>query len=361
MYRRRYSRSELTYLVRDGRVDLEQLYKMYYSLRPGLREPRDIERREFAFQYFGSDTYHRHLSFSSMSEVLDHMIENPPRQAYYSVALYELPEAKSMEEKGWIGSDLFFDIDVDHLPECDGVLPNTECLLKGLEMAYRVVDMAKRDFGAEAGYVYFTGHRGFHIVVECSECFTLGREERREIAQYIAAQGLDFNIIFPLEPPKGYQPALPSEEEPGWRGWIAKQLGGGATGSLKSLGKDWIDQLYDAVRKTAVEIDHQVTQDPSRLLRIEGSLNGKTSLLVVGVSRDWRPDYRYLSPFKGEVTARCHSDIPSDDYYGFKGGFREGEEVSLPAEMALVFESKGLCETIGGEIVVRAYTGWGSL
>lgn len=361
MYRRRYRGDEPTYRVSRGRVSLEQLYKIYYSLRPGLREPTHVERREFAFQYFGSDTYHRHLSFTSISEVLDHMIENPPRQAYYSVALYELPEAKSMEEKGWIGSDLFFDIDVDHLPGCNWILPNTGCLVTGLNMAYRIVDIAKRDLGAEAGYVYFTGHRGFHIVVECSECFRLGREERREIAQYIAANGLDLTILFPLNPPKGYQPALPSPTEPGWRGWIARSLGSTGEASLKTIGRDWRERLYEAVEKTRVEIDYQVTQDPSRLLRIEGSLNGKTSLLAVGVGRDWRPDYRYISPFKGEVTVRCLTNIPSDNYYGFKGGFREGEEASLPAEMALVFQSKGLCEMTGGEIVVRAYTGWGSL
>lgn len=361
MYRRRYRPGEKVYRVRGGRVDFPLLYKTYYSLRPRLREPTDIEKREFAFQYFGEEGYRRHMSFSSMDEVLEHMIENPPKQAYYSVSLYELPEAKSMEEKGWIGGDLFFDIDVDHLEGCGGPVPPASCIDKGLEMAYRIIDITKRDLGAASWHVYFTGHRGFHVIVECEECFRLGRNERKEIAQYISAHGLDLGILFPLNPPKGYQPALPSREEPGWRGWIAGALGVKGQGSLRSLGRDWRDKLLKAVSRVAVEIDQQVTQDPSRLLRIEGSLNGKTSLLAVSVGRDWRPDYRMLSPFKGEVEARCLSDIPEENYYGFHGGFRSGEEASLPAEIGLMLESKGLCRVKGGEIVVRAHTGWGSL
>ncbi|MCE4601330.1 MAG: hypothetical protein F7C38_07210 [Desulfurococcales archaeon] len=359
MSRRRSRGREIPYRVpRDG-VDLELLYKLYYSLRPRIEEPSDIAHREFAFQYFDSETYHRHLSFNSIDEVLDHMTRRPPRQAYYSVATYELPEAKSMEEKVWLGSDLFFDIDVDHLPGCQGPLPTTECIMEGLRMAYRIRAVAKRDLGAEATRIYFTGHRGFHVVVYCSECRTLGRSERREIAQYIAARGLEPEALFPLRPPRGYEPALPGEGEPGWRGWIAEGLGGRRGGARRVLGRNWLDEILEIVRDLAVDLDLQVTQDPTRLLRLEGTLNGKASLLAARVGESWRPSYGDLTPFQGEVGARCLVEIPEGEYYGFKGGFREGEEASLPAGIAIVFETKGICRIIEGEIVVRAGTGWG--
>ncbi len=362
MYRRPYKRREAVVRVPREGLRLEELYRAYYSLRPPIREPDNIERREFAFQYFGSDTYHRHLSFQSIDEVIDYMIENPPRQAYYSVAIYELPEAKSMEEKGWLGSDLFFDIDVDHLPGCNTILPTTECIMEGLRLALRIRAIARRDLGAEETHIYYTGHRGFHIVVDCGEeCKTLGREERREIARYVSAEDLDLNVIFPEPRGRGLEPALPGEGEPGWRGWIAEALGGKSGGAVTVLGRGWREKILELVGELRVEIDHQVTQDPSRLLRLEGSLNGKASLLAVPVSEGWRPHIRDLSPFHGRVTVRCNSNIPQGDYLGFRGGLREGEEASLPAGVGVLLHTKGLCRVVEGEVVVRTGPSWRSI
>ncbi len=360
MYRRHSRRRELVVRVR-GSLNLEELYRAYYSLRPYIREPEEIQRREFAFQYFSSDTYHRHLSFTSIDEVIDHMIKNTPRQAYYSVALYELPEAKSMEEKGWIGSDLFFDIDVDHLPGCDTPLPETKCLLDGLKMAYRIEKISRRDFGASEVKIYYTGHRGFHVVVRCEQCWNLGRDERREIAKYISAGDLDLTILFPPIWRKGMEPALPNIGEPGWRGWIAEALEGRQGGVKTVLGSDWESRILEIIEDLSVKIDHQVTQDPTRLLRLEGAINGKASLLSKPVTRDWRPNHEDLSPFHGDVTVRCESEIPPGDYLGFKGGVRRGEELNLPASIGVMLESKGLCRVIQGEIIVRASPRWRTL
>ncbi len=360
MYRRHYRRGEKIVNIRKGGFNLEDLYRIYYSLHPAIKEPDEIARREFAFQYFGSDTYKRHLSFNTIDEVLEHMVKNPPRQAYYSVAIYELPEAKNMEEKGWLGSDLFFDIDVDHLPGCDTVLPTIQCLMEGLRIAYRIVAVARRDLGAREAHVYYTGNRGFHVVVECDPCRKLERDERREIAKYFSADDLDLTVIFPKISKKGYEPAIPGDEEPGWRGWIGGVITGKRGGLVSVLGENWKSKIEEIINDLRVEIDHQVTQDPTRLLRLEGSLNGKASLLAVPVGRDWRPDIKVLSPFNGELTVRCSNDIPPGDYIGFKGNIRKGEELSLPASVAIMLYTKGLCSIMEGEIIVRANTSrWG--
>ncbi len=350
-------------VVRVGRGwrGLRGLYEAYYGLKPPIEEPESIQHREFAFQYFDSESYVRHLSFASLDELLDHLSSRPPLHAYYSVALYELPEARSMEEKGFMGAPLFFDIDVDHLEGCQGPLPSDDCLYEGLRAAMRLAAMAKRDLGARDTVVYFTGNRGFHVIAECSEdCMLMGREERREIAWYVAAEALDLDELFPAVRGGQYQPASPTPDDPGWRGWIAAHTPLPKPGLVDSLGPDWRQRIAGVVEELRAPIDMQVTQDPTRLSRIRGTLNGKASLLVERVARGWRPDYRRLSPFHGSVVARCRQDLEGP-LLGYELGLREGEEAELPAGIAVTLYTKGLCELVEGEIVVRAGPSRGAL
>jgi len=360
MYRRRSNNDQET-LVTVGPDLLPRLYRAYYSLRPPIEVPDRIERREFAFQPFDVDSYVRHLSFSSGDELLEYLAENYPRQAYYSIAVYELPEARSMEEKVLVEADLMFDIDVDHFEGCEGPLPSDECLMKGLEAAARISRIARRDLGAESIYTYYTGNRGFHVLVSCSWCSKLGREERREIAHYFAAEGLDPTVIFPRKLPKKYEPAAPTPEDPGWRGWIATAIPGGKASLPESLGPRWREEVAEIARSLAAPIDFQVTQDPSRLSRIRGTLNGKASLLAVPVGRGWRPYYRELSPFTGYVEAECLEGVEGVRMLGYTLHARKGEVLGMPAQIAVMLHTKGVCRVVGGEVVVRAYTGWGAL
>ncbi|TRM85623.1 hypothetical protein DJ521_07500, partial [Sulfolobus sp. E3] len=107
-------------------------------------------------------------------------------------ARYQLPSAKNMDEKGWMGSDLLFDIDADHLcnlrrvkfcPVCGNLVEGdrcerdnvealeyvemtNECISRGLEEARRLVNVLENDFSFKPK-VYFSGNRGFHVHVEC--------------------------------------------------------------------------------------------------------------------------------------------------------------------------------------------------
>jgi len=101
-----------------GEESLRELFKAYYALDPPLVLPGDIIRREFAFQPFGLESYVRHLSFKDETSLRAYIKSKTPKHAYHSIAIYELPEAPSMEEKGWLGSDLLFDLDLDHPGLC---------------------------------------------------------------------------------------------------------------------------------------------------------------------------------------------------------------------------------------------------
>ncbi|GAB6148293.1 DNA primase small subunit domain-containing protein [Stetteria hydrogenophila] len=356
MYRRGSSRRSALVRV-TSRTRLKDLYQAYYSLRPSILLPQDFGRREFAFQLWEGDAYVRHLSFESVEDVAGYLAEKAPRQAYYSVAVYQLPEAPSMEEKGWLGSDLMFDIDADHLPGCEGATVSDECLEKAGREAGRLLRMLERDLGVK-GEAFFTGHRGFHVIASCGWCSSLGARERRLIANYVAGRGVDLSRLFP-RPRRGFDAAAPSPEDPGWRGWLARALRSRGGEPLRSLGG--LEALERLLEEVAVHVDAQVTQDVSRLERIPFTLNGKASMLAVPVENPegFKPTAS-LSPFHGEVTVKALADVDTR-LMGARVALRRGEEADIPAHVGVALASMGLLALVGGEVVVRKSTGWGSI
>lgn len=304
-----------------GVESVKALFKKYYE-RGVVRPPEDMVKREFAVQLFEMESYVRHLSFQSEEALRRFLAERAPKHIYYSIALYHLPDAKSMEEKGWIGSEIMVDIDVDHLERCSA-LTHDECLMEGLKEAIKAKRVLERDFGMETTS-YFSGSRGFHIIARGEEYMTLGRQEREEIARYLAAQDLELKLLFP---PKKAAP--PSREDPGWRGWLAS----------------WGD-LDTSPEKIGIKIDAQVTRDPSRLARPLGSLNGKSGLMVVRAEA-FRPDLS-LSPFAGELTVRALRAV-DDTMLSKRVLLREGETATLEAPLAILLYLKGYAEVLGGE------------
>ncbi|RLI40429.1 hypothetical protein DRO69_12880, partial [Candidatus Bathyarchaeota archaeon] len=73
-----------------------------------------IGKREFGFASFDGFML-RHKSFRNIEELTSFLQNFTPKDAYFSCAFYENPEAE-MEKKGWLGADLVFDIDADHIP-----------------------------------------------------------------------------------------------------------------------------------------------------------------------------------------------------------------------------------------------------
>ncbi|HDI53058.1 MAG TPA: DNA primase catalytic subunit PriS, partial [Candidatus Bathyarchaeota archaeon] len=92
---------------------ISERFREFYAER-SIETPREMERREFGFIPFGAKMMFRHISFSTPEALRRYLIENAPAHVYYSSAYYENPEAE-MERKGWLGADLIFDIDADHI------------------------------------------------------------------------------------------------------------------------------------------------------------------------------------------------------------------------------------------------------
>src|SRR5580693_2242003 len=90
-------------------------FRTYYGAAV-LEPPRAIARREFALFPFTSETMmRRHSAYPSVEEFRGYFRREAPRHAYYSSAYYEHPDHPKMAEKEWLGADLIFDLDADHL------------------------------------------------------------------------------------------------------------------------------------------------------------------------------------------------------------------------------------------------------
>ncbi|MDP8003030.1 MAG: DNA primase small subunit PriS [Caldisphaera sp.] len=335
-------------LKKWGNESLKYLYKEYYSLNPPLILPKDIKNREFAFQLFESTSYVRHISFDNERKFLEYLTKNVPKQVYYSIAVYDLPEASTMEEKGWRGSDLLFDLDLDHMKDCKIVedIADDECIENGIKYV-NTISLIVDNFLGGYTQIYFTGNRGYHVRGFCDYCKQLGKDERIEIANFIAAQGIDLDLIFPKSSKAG-KAAKPNKDDPGWRGLIARN-------GLKDEfdGED----IINIVKSIKVDIDIMVTQDPSRLTRIPGTLNGKASLLVVPICGEFKMG-KWLSPFSGNLDVKAEKELNEMKILGQKVSFKEKEDLNLPAQLAIFLFTKKYINVIGGDVVVRKNTGW---
>ncbi|MEB3816393.1 MAG: hypothetical protein LRS46_00410, partial [Desulfurococcales archaeon] len=250
------------------------------------------------------------------------------------------------------------------------------CIRAAGEAADRLVRILKRDFDISSVMVYFTGHRGFHIIASCEYCYYLTKEERAEIARYIAAEDLQVDMIIPTSP--GNEPLVPSPEDPGWRGWLGRELmrrvdavllkdnkarRGRLQPTLKdALGSKWRERIVETIRRISVPIDMQVTQDTSRLVRIPGSLNGKTGLIVTPVEDPLQFRLsREVSPIRGEAVVKFQEDVEIDSLMGKSLSFKAGEEASVEAGIALILASKGLVDFVEVHGVVETHPRWRAL
>lgn len=202
--------------------------KMFGDYYAHLYSPSDslsmMDQREFGFSLF-EGWMKRHQSFQNHNELRAFLQSSVPSDAYCSCAYYADPEAE-MDQKGWLGADLIFDIDADHVPSsCDKVHDNWVCGVCGLKgkgyipeqcpvcgdekfegktwpcevclnsaktETVKLLNMLLEDFGfskREVG-VFFSGHRGYHVYVESDIVKTLGSMARKEIVDYISGLGL---------------------------------------------------------------------------------------------------------------------------------------------------------------------------
>ena len=149
---------------------------MNYYMTNSFYHPPALSHRECGAWVKG--VMWRHLTFENLDKLRAFCIEHTPTAVYFSAAKYEHPYRKNMIElkESWIGSDLIFDIDDDHL--------EVKTLVEAKKHAVKLINILREDFGFKDITFIESGGRGYHVHVRDSCVQTLGTQERREIADY---------------------------------------------------------------------------------------------------------------------------------------------------------------------------------
>ena len=300
--------------------------------------PDRFARREYAFVLFGGKGMLRHIGFDKKHVFTGFLNDRSPKHVYYSSAYYQKPDALKMQDKKWMGAELIFDLDSDHLPNAEKMSYAESLNSVKDEFIKLVNDFLLNDFGFNEKKLelFFSGGRGYHCHVKDPRVFDLDSNERREIVDYITGRDLKDSLVFHDKAtggkrygntiyPSGKTLKMPKPDEPGWKGRISqgiidiideikqskypieklkeygvkekdaeKLLTDLSEERVKRIKEGNLDQsktirkffLNNALRKTAVsmgagETDEPVTCDVKRLIRLPGSLHGKTGFKVV--------------------------------------------------------------------------------
>jgi len=245
--------SVLSRFIRDK---FAEYYEKYSS---SIQPPASIEMREFGFLLFKERIMLRHKGFRGVDALRSSLKTIVPSDVYYSSAYYERPE-EEMRGKGWLGADLIFDIDADHIPtpcgkahdtwvcsNCGAVgrgvspercpscgehkfdektWPCEVCLEAAKAETMKLIDVLTKDFGfsSEELKVGFSGHRGYHVHVESEEIRAFDSMARKEIVDYVLGMGLEteFHGLGVRDEWKSKVLVGPDLYDLGWRGRIAR-------------------------------------------------------------------------------------------------------------------------------------------
>jgi DNA primase small subunit len=365
------AKSLVTRLIRD-----------YYS--SATVAPPDIARREFGFGEFDKKISYRHMSFKDVPALARYLVESAPPFVSYSSAEYKDPSARPIENKGFIGAELVFDLDANDLNlKCTPSHPSfwvcPNCLESVKAETIRLVeDFLIPDFGFSEKDIRanFSGNRGYHIHISSEEVMGLDRHARRSITKYISGIGLSAEAFFPTIGIRGVQLRGPKPSDYGWGGKISnafvKALNEG-TDSVVGLGierpiaarlvKKRSDVIFgittgnwdkvsipkkaefweNVVKSIAISqsdsIDSNVTNDPSHLIRLPGTIHGDTGLVakevgILGLNR-FDPTVHAIAFQKGTITVQT-GEVPEFSMQDQSfGPYKEGSTVELPTAVGV--------------------------
>ena len=282
-------------------------------------------------------------------------------------------------------------------PICNGekfdvnTWPCEQCIDSAKEEIIKLLEMLTNDFGFSEKeiHVFFSGHRGYHVHVENEAIKTLDSMARKEIVDYTCSVGLD--VVF-----QGLRENKSSAlnilkalrlDDSGWRGRIAKGLyiflssakqedyrniglkknvieaimankdtilrdwrEKGAIPVVKGVGfKNWKKLAECCARSQSANIDTVVTTDVHRLIRLVGTLHGKTGLKKVEFPISKIEDF---DPFRSAVAFKSGS---ANVFVRSAPKFRLGEEIfgpyknqkaELPTAAAMLLIRKNRAEVI---------------
>jgi DNA primase small subunit len=323
----------------------------YFRHHDAVETPSLIGSREFGYTPFGRGMI-RHLSYRTSGELAADLVKQAPSSVFCSNAIYSSPTLP-MDEKGWKGAELIFDIDASAIPTgcrtkhsfwtcktCGKVIRSAErpascpkcvgtsvtqlhwscaeCLGATKEQVSKLIALLIQDFGVAASgiRVYFSGNRGYHLHVDDRRFEPMEPQARAEVANYIKGTGL-------------MRPQTSESAPGGWPERIAAKPQ-----------PQKIDQVADGFGS---KIDESVTTDIHRIFRMPGTLHGNSGLLKARVKDLASFDPGHDPVVLGdEVVTLFVQGSPSFSLKGKTFGPYSSEEAELPTYAAVYLLTKGL-------------------
>ncbi|MEM3614580.1 MAG: DNA primase small subunit domain-containing protein [Nitrososphaerales archaeon] len=334
----------------------------------------------------------RHLSYKNEGELKAQLVKEAPRAFYYSIAYYYEPTLP-MQEKGWKGADIAFDIDCDDLNlECKkehdiwscskcgrqgrGNKPKRcicgstsftqlnmvcrNCLNGAKHEANKLIEILISDLGFTKKQikVYFSGSKGYHIILEDTAYENLDQMGRMELADYVCGRGLipEFIGISKRATADELISRLPRIDEGGWRGRIAEYFANkGKEDPKKNIIELYTKTRYSGFKKVLEEcarqmgatIDTNVTTDVHRILRLPGTLHGETGLIKKRVYSldEFNPFVDAVAfgeeKVEVEIIHALHFTMLDQNYK-----FKEAQKVKLPLAAAVYLLGQGLAKMV---------------
>ncbi len=170
-----------------------EVFAEYYAANE-VPPPDRLTRREFAAFPFATETImRRHATLRTPEEFAAFLRREVPRHVYYSSAYYRRPAEPTMAAKEWLGADLIFDLDSDHLRGAEALDYAGQLALVKTRLIDLVDDFLFGDFGVDpaATSFVFSGGRGYHVHVHDPRFLSLSSPERRELVDYVLGTGVD--------------------------------------------------------------------------------------------------------------------------------------------------------------------------
>jgi DNA primase small subunit len=336
----------------------------YFRHHDDVEIPAAIQNREFGYIPFDKGMI-RHLSYKSSGELAADLVKQAPSSVFCSNAVYANP-TMPMDEKGWKGAELIFDIDASAIPtacagkhsywscrscgkvirsaerpqscpKCEGTSTTQlhwscqECLGATKEHVSRLIGFLTKDFGvSSAGItVYFSGNRGYHLHVEDERFEGMDSSARAEIANYVKGTGL-------TRPQGPDRSRAPPPSRGGWQERVAA-----------SATNDQPPKLEKVIDAFGSRIDESVTTDIHRIFRMPGTLHGNSGLLKVRVHdlQGFRPDYDPVVFGDDDVEVLVQGS-PAFSLKGRTFGPYSSEEAGVPAYAAVYLMTKGLATVV---------------
>jgi DNA primase small subunit len=319
------------------KLELRDYFRDYYVKNP-IKPPDLLFQREIGYIPFNGSMV-RHRMYNNNIEIERFVKKIVPRHLYYSSAYYRHPEITRMQEKEWLGAELIFDLDADHI-EGANKMTYAQILDEVKKHTLRLINVLMDDFGFTEDniHLYFSGGRGYHVHIESDAVYQLDSDARREIGDYIRIEGINIDDLKNLDDDffnygilkklnnyisefyenidENIIKSILGRNYNNYINYLQKYFNGKKIIDFftdKSGNKFKIMDSFDAKNKITynrdifkyiienfkkgnlAEIDEPVTTDIHRLIRFPLSLHGKTGLMVKPLKIDYLRDFNPLN------------------------------------------------------------------